>query len=67
MFYDEDKKKLKPKYSLVMPCKAMCKTMRIIADTDGNAIYNGSLSDTFAKDLQDLGTIITKEDLVKYR
>lgn len=45
----------------------LCDTLETIAKEGGDALYNGTLSDLFAKDLQDVGSIITKEDLKLYQ
>lgn len=44
----------------------LCDTLEIIAREGGNSLYNGSLSNIFAKDLMEIGSIITKEDLEIY-
>lgn len=49
------------------PSRALCKTLKIIAEKGGDELYNGTLSETFAKELKEAGTIITKEDLDQYR
>ena len=40
-------------------------TLRVIQE-DPDALYTGSLSDTLAQDLQNLGSIITAQDLQNY-
>ena len=45
----------------------LCDTLEIIANQGGDVLYNGSLSEVFVKDLQEVGSIITKEDLVSYQ
>ncbi|KAF5293555.1 hypothetical protein FQA39_LY03040 [Lamprigera yunnana] len=47
--------------------KKLCETLKIIADTDGDELYNGTLSKILLQDIKDLGGIITKEDLENYR
>lgn len=44
----------------------LAKTLEIIADEGADALYNGTLTEGFVKDIQDAGGIITKEDMVKY-
>ncbi|XP_049817564.1 glutathione hydrolase 1 proenzyme-like isoform X2 [Aethina tumida] len=46
--------------------KKLCETYKIIAETDGNALYNGSLSKGFLQDLQEAGSKIVEEDLYDY-
>lgn len=45
----------------------LAETLKKIASEGVQAFYNGSIGDDFVKDLQDLGGIITKEDLQKYQ
>lgn len=40
--------------------------LEVIAKEGPNALYNGSLTDGFIKDLKDFGGIITKKDLEIY-
>ncbi|KAK9721769.1 hypothetical protein QE152_g20723 [Popillia japonica] len=42
-------------------------TLEIIAKEGARALYNGSLTEMFVKDIQDLGGIITVEDMNKYK
>ncbi|KAI4456640.1 gamma glutamyl transpeptidase [Holotrichia oblita] len=41
-------------------------TLEIIAKEGARALYNGSLTEIFVKDIQDFGGIITVEDMNKY-
>lgn len=50
--------------TLIRPTN-LCKTLEIIAKEGGDALYNGSLADIFVEDVQELGGIITKEDMEK--
>lgn len=45
----------------------LCDTLEIIAKEGGDSLYTGTLSDVFARDLQALGSIITKKDLEIYQ
>ncbi|KAK3908444.1 Glutathione hydrolase 1 proenzyme [Frankliniella fusca] len=45
----------------------LCDTLQTIADEGGDVLYNGTLADVFARDLLDLGSFITKDDLQLYR
>ncbi|KAJ4439560.1 hypothetical protein ANN_07687 [Periplaneta americana] len=42
-------------------------TLEIIRDGGASVLYNGTLTDRFVKDIQDLGGIITIEDMNEYR
>ncbi|XP_050543871.1 scoloptoxin SSD14-like isoform X2 [Daktulosphaira vitifoliae] len=45
----------------------LAKSMRIIAEEGGNALYNGSLTAKFIEDIANNGGIITAEDLANYK
>lgn len=45
----------------------LCKTLEIISEEGGDALYNGSLAKILAEDVKDLGGIITMKDLNDYR
>lgn len=45
----------------------LCDTLEVIANQGGDVLYNGTLSDKFAEDLREIGSIITKDDLVSYQ
>ncbi|KAI4456649.1 gamma glutamyl transpeptidase [Holotrichia oblita] len=64
-WFVENEDKFKPTGSLVKPSK-LCETLKIIANEGGDALYNGSLAKTFVKDIQDMGGIITEEDMKNY-
>ncbi|CAH2003890.1 unnamed protein product [Acanthoscelides obtectus] len=51
--------------SKIVPTK-LCKTLRLIATNGGNDLYNGTLSKMLVEDIEEIGGIITKEDLLKY-
>nr|CAD7461069.1 unnamed protein product [Timema tahoe] len=44
----------------------LAKTLRTIISEGAEALYNGSLTKDFVKDIQDLGGIITEEDMANY-
>lgn len=45
---------------------ALAKTLEVIAVEGGDALHNGSLTHQFVKDIQDMGGIITVEDMNNY-
>lgn len=45
----------------------LCDTLQTIADEGGDVLYNGTLANVFARDLVDLGSLITREDLKIYQ
>lgn len=47
--------------------KKLCETLRIIAKSSGHDLYNGTLSKMLMQDLEEIGSIITKEDLENYQ
>lgn len=51
----------------IYPPKQLCKTYRTLAERGGDAFYRGELADDIAADLKDIGSIITKQDLLEYR
>lgn len=44
----------------------LAETLEAIARDGADALYNGVLTDGFVKDIQSLGGIVTKEDLLNY-
>lgn len=67
MFYNETVGDFIRMGAWVQPDKALCTTMRQIADRGGDDLYNGKLADDLAADLKDLGSIITRQDLAEYK
>lgn len=45
----------------------LAETLELIRDSDASVLYNGTLTESFVKDIQDLGGIITKEDMNEYQ
>lgn len=45
----------------------LAETLELIRDSDASVLYNGTLTESFVKDIQDLGGIITKEDMTEYQ
>ncbi|XP_046680502.1 scoloptoxin SSD14-like isoform X2 [Homalodisca vitripennis] len=65
-FFNKVTGQMNPAGSLVRP-RRLCATLEVIAREGGEAIHNGSLTQTFAEDIQALGGIITEADLRKFR
>lgn len=45
----------------------LAKTLRVVADEGANAIYNGSLTVNLLKDLNEIGSKISANDLAEYK
>jgi len=45
----------------------LAETLELIRDSDASVLYNGALTESFVKDIQDLGGIVTKEDMNEYQ
>ncbi|KAG8232035.1 hypothetical protein J437_LFUL012059 [Ladona fulva] len=45
----------------------ICKTLRVIEEKGGDELYRGKLAHDLVKDIQDMGGIMTLEDLSNYR
>lgn len=58
--------KFKTMGTLIRP-RRLCETLAVIAREGGDAIHNGSLTKTFVEDLQNMGGIITEEDMRNYK
>ncbi|CAK1551212.1 unnamed protein product [Leptosia nina] len=65
-YVNKDNKFHKPG-TVVKPSEAWCSTMERIAEKGGDELYNGSLAVDFLEDLQEIGSIITEEDLKNYQ
>lgn len=46
--------------------KELCNTYKLLAENGANDFYAGTVADLIVDDLRDLGSIITKNDLVSY-
>lgn len=51
----------------VYPTKELCDTYTTIAEMGGDDFYKGNLAALVAEDLQELGSVVTKEDLENYK
>lgn len=45
----------------------LCDTLEMLGEEGGDSFYNGRLADLIAEDLKDLKSIITRNDLTKYK
>lgn len=45
----------------------LAETLELIRDSGASVLYNGTLTENFVKDIQDLGGIITEEDMNEYQ
>jgi hypothetical protein len=45
----------------------LAETLELIRDSGASVLYNGTLTAGFVKDIQDLGGIITEEDMNEYQ
>ncbi|GFG33537.1 hypothetical protein Cfor_03444 [Coptotermes formosanus] len=45
----------------------LAETLELIRDFGASVLYNGTLTESFVKDIQDLGGIITEEDMNEYQ
>jgi gamma-glutamyltranspeptidase len=45
----------------------LAETLEMIRDFGASVLYNGTLTESFVKDIQDLGGIITEEDMNEYQ
>lgn len=51
----------------IFPAQQLCDTYKIIAENGGEDFYSGHLADLIFEDLQDMGSVITKQDLQEYK
>lgn len=51
----------------VIKRKKLAETLEIIAEEGASALYNGSLTKNFINDIEDLGGIVTIEDMNNYK
>lgn len=67
MFFDTGKDDVKPMGSLIKPPSQFCATLKTLMEQSPDSFYNGALANDFVKDVQDLGGIITEDDLKNYK
>lgn len=67
MFYNETANDFVRMGAWIKPDRALCETLRKIAERGGEDMYTGQLAEDFAADLRDMGSILTKEDLATYK
>ncbi|XP_055618642.1 glutathione hydrolase 1 proenzyme-like isoform X2 [Toxorhynchites rutilus septentrionalis] len=66
MYVDEQSNEFFKPGTIIKP-NLLCKTLEYIAENGGNSLYEGELAEKFERDLKDVGSIITKEDLESYK
>lgn len=67
MFVDEKSGNFLKTGSLIKPPKVQCRFYRLLAQNGGDNFYNGTIADLVLADLREVGSIVTKEDLLSYR
>lgn len=66
VFYQEDTKRLKGPGSKIF-FKKLCWFLELVADHSDGDIFEGKVGDVLAEDFEDAGTVITRDDLIKYK
>jgi gamma-glutamyltranspeptidase len=66
LFLDPATNQFRKPGSVIKP-RALCQTLRIIAEKNATAFYNGTIGQLLVDDLQEQGGIITMQDLNEYR
>lgn len=51
----------------IKPPKNLCATLRLVQQNGGDDFYNGTLATAIVADLEQMGSLIKKKDLRKYR
>ncbi|XP_022916451.1 glutathione hydrolase 1 proenzyme-like isoform X2 [Onthophagus taurus] len=64
-WFKDPKGENKPIGSRVIPEK-LCETLKIIAKNGGDELYTGNLSKSFVDDIQEMGGLVTHDDLRNY-
>lgn len=67
MFFNETSQEFVRMGAWITPDRFLCETLRKIAERGGEDMYTGQLAEELADDLQDMGSILTKEDLAEYK
>lgn len=67
MLYNSTTNEIYKVGTTIHPAQQLCDTYKIIAENGGEDFYSGHLADLIAEDLQDLGSVITKQDLQEYK
>ncbi|XP_054274778.1 glutathione hydrolase 1 proenzyme-like [Macrosteles quadrilineatus] len=65
-WFVDKKGRLKTKGSLIRP-RQLCETLKVIAQEGGKALHDGSLTKTFVEDVQNMGGLITEDDMRNYK
>ncbi|XP_032308326.1 glutathione hydrolase 1 proenzyme isoform X2 [Drosophila ananassae] len=53
--------------TVVKPPKNLCESYQLLSDNGPLDFYNGTLAELLSQDLQDIGSIITRNDLLTYQ
>lgn len=67
MFYNETAGDFVRMGTWIKPDRTLCQTLRRVAERGGDDMYTGELAEDLLKDLQDMGSIISREDLAEYK
>lgn len=66
-FYNSTRNELYEVGTHVYPAQQLCDTYKSISENGGDDFYTGHLADLIVKDLEDIGSVITKQDLEEYK
>lgn len=66
LFVDPATNEFRKAGSAIKP-RALCETLRIIAEKNATEFYNGTIGRNLVEDLREQGGIITMKDLNEYR
>ncbi|KAM7347466.1 uncharacterized protein ACRADG_007032 [Cochliomyia hominivorax] len=67
VFVNQTTKELHPVGTKLYPLAELCNTYQLLATNGAKDFYNGTLAKLVAADLQELGSIVTYDDLESYR
>uniref|UniRef100_A0A1B0FNN7 Gamma-glutamyltransferase n=1 Tax=Glossina morsitans morsitans TaxID=37546 RepID=A0A1B0FNN7_GLOMM len=67
MLFNETADDIHPLGTKLQPLKELCKTYELLAENGPLDFYNGTLAKMVADDLEDLGSVVTSDDLESYR
>lgn len=67
ILFDKITQSVKPLGSKLYPPKNLCNTYRLLAENGPLDFYNGTLSKMLIKDLEEINSLVTADDLESYR